>query len=69
MDAKILRPEDLDGDGTSPFDSLELGHECNLAPERVEEARLGFASLELLNDTEEERDVSSLSQLNSVGFH
>lgn len=39
------------------MDSLALGDECRLDPSRVEDARLGFASLELLNDTPDERDV------------
>jgi len=56
---KHVSPEDLDGDSTEPPNSLALGNECQLDPSRVEDARSGFAALELLNDTPEERDVST----------
>ncbi|KAG8760065.1 hypothetical protein FRC14_004164 [Serendipita sp. 396] len=54
--AKHIKPEDLDGDSDEPAGSLALGKECELARERVDDARQGFAALELLNDTPEERD-------------
>lgn len=59
-DIKHLKPEDLDGDldeTKNELRSLSLGNECELQPERVEDARLGFAALELLNDTPDEREV------------
>lgn len=56
VDIKRITPEDLDGDSEEPAGSLILGKECELDPSRVEDARLGFAALELLNDTPEERD-------------
>ena len=52
--------EDLDGDGIPNSDTLELGDECLLSEERIEDGRLGFAALELLNETPQDRDVSSL---------
>lgn len=48
----------MDGDGISNSDTLELGDECLLSEERIEDGRLGFAALELLNDTPQDRDVS-----------
>jgi hypothetical protein len=59
-DVKHVTPEDLDGDSEEPLGSLELGHECELTRPRVEDARHGFAALELLNDTPDERDVRLL---------
>jgi hypothetical protein len=59
-DVKNVKPEDLDGDADEnivELRSLSLGNECELQPERVEEGRLGFAALELLNDTPDEREV------------
>lgn len=50
----------MDGDGISNSDTLELGDECLLSEERIEDGRLGFAALELLNDTPQDRDVSYL---------
>ncbi|PVF93840.1 hypothetical protein CPB86DRAFT_835149 [Serendipita vermifera] len=55
-DVKNITPEDLDGDSEKPPQSLALGKECELDQSRVEEGRLGFAALELLNDTPEEHD-------------
>lgn len=55
---KNVTAEDLDGDSDEPHRSLALGKECELDQSRVEDARLGFAALELLNDTPNERDVS-----------
>ncbi|KAG8834242.1 hypothetical protein FRC17_009318 [Serendipita sp. 399] len=55
-DAKNVKPEDLDGDSDELSGSLALGNECELVKERVDDARQGFAALELLNDTPEERD-------------
>jgi hypothetical protein len=55
-----IRHEDLDGDGIPTSDTLELGDECLLSEERIEDGRLGFAVLELLNETPQDRDVSSL---------
>jgi hypothetical protein len=54
---KHVTPEDLDGDSDEPLGSLELGNECVLTNSRAKDARAGFASLELLNDTPDERDV------------
>jgi hypothetical protein len=54
---KHITAEDLDGDSTEPSNSLALGKECELDRSRVEDARMGFAALELLNDTPDERDV------------
>jgi hypothetical protein len=59
-DIKNVTPEDLDGDSEEPSQSLALGKECELDQARVEEGRLGFAALELLNDTPEEHDVRSV---------
>lgn len=70
-DVKHVRPEDLDGDSEEPLGSLELGHECELTSSRVEDARQGFAALELLNDTPDERDVrlSSLFSFDTKPLH
>lgn len=65
-DVKRVTPEDLDGDSEEPLGSLELGRECELASSRVEDARHGFAALELLNDTPDERDVCLSSLLLSI---
>jgi hypothetical protein len=56
-----ITPEDLDGDSTESANSLALGKECELDHSRVEDARMGFAALELLNDTPNERDVSNFT--------
>jgi hypothetical protein len=58
-DMRHVTPEDLDGDSTEQANSLALGKECELNRSRVEDARMGFAALELLNDTPDERDVSN----------
>ena len=50
----------MDGDGIPNSDTLELGDECLLSEERIEDGRFGFAAIELLNDTPQDRDVSSL---------
>lgn len=50
----------MDGDGIPNSDTLELGDECLLSEERIEDGRLGFAAIELLNDTPQDRDVSYL---------
>ena len=55
-----IREEHLDGDGIPNSDTLGLGDECLLSEERIEDGRLGFAALELLNETPQDRDVSSL---------
>lgn len=55
---KHITAGDLDGDSDEPTGSLSLGKECELDQSRVEDARSGFAALELLNDTPDERDVS-----------
>lgn len=56
VDAKRITQEDLDGDSEEPHGSMSLGTECELSPSRIDDARLGFAALELLNDTPNERD-------------
>jgi len=58
-DMRHITPEDLDGDSTESVNSMALGKECELDHSRVEDARMGFAALELLNDTPDERDVSN----------
>ena len=55
-----IQQEDMDGDGIPNSDTLELGDECLLSEERIEDGRFGFAAIELLNDTPQDRDVSSL---------
>lgn len=65
-DMKNITAEDLDGDSDEPHRSLALGKECELDQSRVEDARLGFAALELLNDTPDERDVGVIAGI-SVG--
>ena len=52
----------MDGDGIPNSDTLELGDECLLSEERIEDGRLGFAAIKLLNDTPQDRDVSYLHQ-------
>jgi len=60
VDVRNIRHEDLDVDGIPNSDTLELGDECLLTEERIEDGRLGFAALELLNDTPQDRDVRYL---------
>ena len=58
INVRNIQHEDLDGDGIPNSDTLELGDECLLSEERIEDGRLGFAALELLNETPQDRDVS-----------
>jgi len=60
INVRNIRHEDLDGDWIPNSDTLELGDECLLSEERIEDGRPGFAALELLNETPQDRDVRYL---------